>query len=115
MHLSSRALAGMLRRLPGDYLAAFGVRVVAAESFTDPGTHAGTTYAACGFTGAGLTAGYGRSRGPSAYVRHGPPKGPWGRELGRGGLGAGAEPVASPPPTRRRGPGFHTPPARRAA
>ena len=43
-HAASRALAAMLRRLPGDYLAAFGVRLAAAESFTDPGTHAGTTY-----------------------------------------------------------------------
>jgi predicted transposase YbfD/YdcC len=107
-HAASRALAGMLRRLPGDYLAAFGVRLVAAESFTDPGTHAGTTYAACGFTGAGLTAGYGRSRGTSDYVRHGRPKACWVRELVPGGLAALAEPFDSPALTGRRGPDFNT-------
>ena len=32
---------------------------MAVESFTDPAAHAGTTYAACGFTAAGPTAGYG--------------------------------------------------------
>ena len=36
-HAASRALAGMLRRLPGDYLAAFGVRLAATESFRDHG------------------------------------------------------------------------------
>ena len=85
-HAASRALAGMLRRLPGDYLAAFGVRPAAAESFTDPGTHVGTTYKACGFTQAGRTAGYGRSRGSAYYVRHGQPKAYWIRELAPGGL-----------------------------
>jgi Domain of unknown function (DUF4338) len=67
-HAASRALAGMLHRLPGDYEQAFGVRLVAVESFTDPETHAGTAYAACGFAGAGRTAGYGRTRGTSDYV-----------------------------------------------
>src|SRR5208282_3348970 len=52
-HAASRALAAMLRRLPAGHLAAFGVRPAACESFTDPSAHAGTTYAACGFTGAG--------------------------------------------------------------
>ena len=107
-HAASRALAGMLRRLPGDYLAASGVRLVAAESFTGPGTHAGTTYAACGFTGAGLTAGYGRSRGTSDYVRHGRPKACRVRELVPGGLAALAGPFDSPALTGRRGPDFNT-------
>jgi hypothetical protein len=34
------------------------VRLVAAESFTNPATRAGTVYKACGFTAAGATAGY---------------------------------------------------------
>ena len=55
LHAASRALAAMLRRLPAGHLAAFGVRPAACESFTDPSAHAGTTYAACGFTGAGRT------------------------------------------------------------
>ena len=70
-HAASRALAAMLRALPGDYQRAFGVRLMAVESFTDPASHAGTVYAACNFTAAGTTAGYGRSAGPARYVRHG--------------------------------------------
>lgn len=61
-----RALAAMLRRLPGDYRQAFGVRLMAVETFTDPASHAGTVYAACNFTAAGATAGYGRSPRPGA-------------------------------------------------
>jgi hypothetical protein len=107
-HAASRALAGMLRRLPGDYLAAFGVRLAAAESFTDPGTHAGTTYKACGFTQAGRTAGYGRSRGSAYYVRHGQPKAYWIRELAPGGLAALTAAFDSRPLTGRDGPDFNT-------
>ena len=107
-HAASRALAGMLRRLPGDYLAAFGVRPAAVESFTDPGTHAGTTYKACGFTQAGRTAGYGRSRGSAYYVRHGQPKAYWIRELAPGGLAALTAAFDSRPLTGRDGPDFNT-------
>jgi len=107
-HAASRALAGMLRRLPADYRAAFGVRLAAAESFTDPGTHAGTVYKACGFTEAGRTAGYGRSRGSAYYVRHGQPKAYWVRELVPGGLAALAAAFDSRPLTGRDGPDFNT-------
>ena len=106
-HAASRALAGMLRAVPGNYQQAFGVHLVAAESFTDPGTHAGTTYAACGFTAAGQTAGYGRARGTSDYVRHGRPKMCWVKELVPGGLAALAAPFDSPALTGRRGPDFN--------
>lgn len=106
-HAASRALGGMLRVLPGDYLAAFGVRLMAVESFTDPAAHAGTTYAACGFTAAGPTAGYGRSRGRDHYVRHGRPKTCWLRELAPGGLAALAAGFDSPVLTGRRGPDFN--------
>jgi hypothetical protein len=106
-HAASRALAGMLRRLPADHLAAFGVRLAAAESFTDPGTHAGTVYKACGFTQAGRTAGYGRSRGSAYYVRHGQPKVYWVRELVPGGLAALTAAFDSRPLTGRDGPDFN--------
>ena len=97
----------MLRVLPGDYLAAFGVRLMAVESFTDPAAHAGTTYAACGFTAAGPTAGYGRSRGRDHYVRHGRPKICWLRELAPGGLAALAAGFDSPVLTGRAPPDFN--------
>ncbi|MGH3224103.1 MAG: transposase family protein, partial [Streptosporangiaceae bacterium] len=103
-HAASRALAAMLRALPADYLRVFGVRLVAAESFTDPETHAGTVYKACGFTAAGATAGYGRARGAEYYVRHGRPKTCWIRELVPGGLAALAAGFDSPALTGRRGP-----------
>ena len=106
-HAASRALARMLRRLPADYLAAFGVRLAAAESFTDPGTHAGTVYKACGFTQAGRTAGYGRSRGSAYYVRHGQPKAYWIRELVPGGIKALTAAFDSRPLTGRDGPDFN--------
>ena len=106
-HAASRALARMLRRLPADYLAAFGVRLAAAESFTDPGTHAGTVYKACGFTQAGRTAGYGRSRGSAYYVRHGQPKAYWIRELVPGGITALTAAFDSRPLTGRDGPDFN--------
>ena len=81
-NLASAALAGMLRRLPADHLAAFGQRLAAVETFTDPEHGPGTVYAAAGFTGIGLTAGYSRARGRSDYVLHGAPKQYWLRGLG---------------------------------
>ena len=87
-HAGSRALGAMLRALPGDYLAASGVRLMAAESFTDPASHAGTVYAACNFTAIGSTAGYGRSRGRDYYAYHGRPKTCWLYELAPGGIAA---------------------------
>ena len=80
---------------------------MAVVSFTDPAAHAGTTYAACGFTAAGPTAGYGRSRGRDHYVRHGLPKTCWLRELAPGGLAALAAGFDSPVLTGRRGPDFN--------
>jgi hypothetical protein len=81
-NLASAALAAMLRRLPADYLAACGRPAVAAETFTDPARNSGTVYAAAGFTRTGLTAGYSRARGQSAYVYHGARKQYWLRGLG---------------------------------
>ncbi len=106
-HAASRALAGMLRALPADYLAAFGVRLAAVESFTDPAAHAGTVYKACGFTAAGHTAGYGRTRGRAYYTRHGQPKTYWLKELAAGGIAALAAGFDAPALTGRRAPDFN--------
>ncbi len=103
-HAASRALSGMLRRLPGDYREAFGTRLMAVESFTGPASHAGTVYAACNFAAAGQTAGYGRSRGPARYVHHGRPKTCWLYELAPGGIAALAAGFDSPVLTGRRAP-----------
>ncbi len=106
-HAASRALGAMLRALPGDYRKAFGIRLMAVESFTDPATHAGTVYKACGFTAVGQTAGYGRSRGAAHYVRHEQPKTYWLRELvpvGTAALKAGFD---APVLAGRRAPDFN--------
>ena len=106
-HAGSRALGAMLRALPADYLAAFGVRLMAAESFTDPAAHAGTVYAACNFTPAGSTAGYGRSRGRDYYAYHGQPKTCWLYELAPGGIAALAAGFDAPVLAGRRAPDFN--------
>lgn len=74
-------LARALRRLPGDYLAVYGHRVLAVETFTDPARHTGACYAAAGFQAVGDTPGYGRSAG--TWRRHGNPKRVWLRPLHR--------------------------------
>ena len=105
-HAASRALSAMLRRLPADHVRVFGVRLAAVESFTDPSAHAGTTYAACGFTRAGQTAGYGRTRGSSHFAYHGQPKEYWVRELVPGGLAALTAAFDTRPLTGRTQPDF---------
>ena len=106
-HAASRALGATPRRLPGDYERAFGVRLVAVESFTYPAAQAGTVYKACGFTAAGQTAGYGRSRGAAHYVRHGQPKMYWLRELVTGGAAALKAGFDTHALTGRRAPDFN--------
>lgn len=106
-HAASRALAAMLRRLPADHVRAFGVRPAAVESFTDPSAHAGTTYKACGFSAAGQTAGYGRSRGRAHFTYHGQPKQYWIKELALGGIAALTAAFDSRPLTGRAGPDFN--------
>ena len=63
---------------------------------------------ACGFTRAGRTAGYGRSRGSAYYVRHRQPKAYWIRELAPAGLAALTAAFDSRPLTGRDGPDFNT-------
>lgn len=80
-NLASAVLARALRRLGGDYLSAYGHRVVAVETFTDPARHGGGCYAAAGFVPVGQTLGFGRSAG--RYHHHGSPKRVWLRPLHR--------------------------------
>ena len=109
-HAASRALAAMLRRLPAESscrVRGLGRRR-ASRSPTRP-PHAGTTYAACGFTGAGRTAGFGRSRGAAHFVHHGQPKAYSIKELAPGGITALAAAFDSRPLTGRPGPGLQHP------
>ena len=82
--LASAVLGGCLRRLPADHLAVWGQPVLAVETFTDPARHAGSCYAAAGFSPVGTSAGYARNRGTK--LRHGRPKVYWVRPLHRHGL-----------------------------
>lgn len=80
-NLASAVLARALRRLSGDYLAVYGHRVLAVETFTDPARHAGACYAAANFAQLGDTLGFARSAG--RYRHHGNPKRVWLRPLHR--------------------------------
>jgi predicted transposase YbfD/YdcC len=93
-HLASAVLGGCLRRLPADHLAVWGRPVLAVETFTDPARHAGSCYAAAGFTPLGPSAGYARGRGTK--IRHGAPKVYWLRPLHRHGLAVLAAAFDSP-------------------
>ena len=62
-NLASAVLSRVLRRLAGDYLAVYGHRVLAVETFTDPARHTGACYAAANFVLLGETLGYARSAG----------------------------------------------------
>jgi Domain of unknown function (DUF4338)/DDE_Tnp_1-associated len=74
-------LLRVLVRLSSDYLAAYGHRVVAVETFTDPARHTGACYAAANFQQVGSTLGYSRSAG--VYHHHGHPKRVWMYRLHR--------------------------------
>ncbi len=74
-NLASAVLARALRRVSSDYLAVYGHRVVAVETFTDPARHTGACYAAANFHPVGSTLGYGRTAG--RYIHHGNPKRVW--------------------------------------
>jgi predicted transposase YbfD/YdcC len=100
-HLASAVLGGALRRLPADHLAVWGHPVLAVETFTDPARHAGSCYAAAGFTPVGRSAGYARNRGTK--IRHGRPKVYWLRPLHRHGLTALCAGFDSPLITDRQG------------
>ncbi|MHB8340979.1 MAG: ISAs1 family transposase [Mycobacteriales bacterium] len=74
-NLASAVLARVLRRLASDYLAVYGHRVLAVETFTDPARHTGACYRAANFRLVGHTLGYARSAG--RYHHHGNPKCVW--------------------------------------
>jgi Druantia protein DruA/DDE_Tnp_1-associated len=93
-NLASAVLARTLRRLGEDYLAAYGHRVVAVETFTDPARHSGACYAASNFTPVGHTLGFSRSAG--SYHHHGNPKRVWMRALRRGAAAMLAAPFDHP-------------------
>jgi hypothetical protein len=97
-NLASAVLARTLRRLGADYVAAYGHRVVAVETFTDPARHSGVCYAASNFTPVGHTLGFSRSAG--SYHHHGNPKRVWMRALRRGAAAMLAAPFDHPLLTR---------------
>ena len=79
-NLASMAMGAALRALPTQWREAFGYRPLLAESFTDPESHAGTTYKATNWRALGTTAGYSRSRA-DFYVANDRPKRLWCLEL----------------------------------
>jgi hypothetical protein len=84
-NLASVVLSRVLARLSTDYLAVYGHRVLAVETFTDPARHTGACYAAANFAQVGSTLGYSRSAG--AYHHHGNPKRVWMYPLHRDARG----------------------------
>ena len=74
-NLASAVLARALRRVSADYLAVYGHRVLAVETFTDPSRHTGACYAAANFRQVGDTLGFSRSAG--CYHHHGRRKRVW--------------------------------------
>lgn len=74
-NLASAVLSRTLRRVSSDFLAVYGHRVLAVETFTDPARHAGACYAAANFQMVGHTLGFSRSAG--SYHHHGNRKRVW--------------------------------------
>lgn len=74
-HLASRALAANLRRLSRDWEAAYGHRVVLAETFVDTSRFRGTCYRASNWLEVGETKGW--SKHGNTYRFNGQPKAVW--------------------------------------
>ena len=72
-NLASFFLARMTRRLAGDWLAAHGHTVLAAETFCDPARFSGAMYRAAGWEMLGRTKGFARANGRYTDP-HGEPK-----------------------------------------
>lgn len=79
-NLASQAMGAALRCLPDQWFDSFGYRPVVAESFTDPESHAGTTYKATNWVVLGTTKGMSRSR-LDFYIPNDRPKRLWCIEL----------------------------------
>ena len=80
-NLASAVLSRLLRRVGSDYLAVYGHRVLAVETFTDPARHTGACYQAANFRLPGDTLGFSRSAG--SYHFHGNTKRVWWYPLHR--------------------------------
>jgi len=75
-NLASQALGAALRALPDQWHERFGYRPLLAETFTDPESHAGTSYKASNWEPVGFSAGYRRHRA-DFYVANERPKKLW--------------------------------------
>jgi hypothetical protein len=71
-NLATRVLGANLRRLSRDWEAAYGHRVLLAETFVDPSRFRGTCYRASNWVGLGRTRGF--ARHGLRYTQHGQPK-----------------------------------------
>jgi hypothetical protein len=79
-NLASHLLARCTRRLPDDWLAAYGHTVLVAETFVDPDLYEGTCYKAAGWQPLGPTGGFARDH-RDYYVDLEHPKQLWVRPL----------------------------------
>jgi hypothetical protein len=79
-NLASQAMGAALRALPEQWREHFGYRPLLAESFTDPESHAGTSYKASNWEPVGMSEGYSRHRA-DFYIANQRPKRLWMREL----------------------------------
>ena len=77
---ASRILAGVARRLSGDWADRFGHPVLLLETFVDPAHHRGVCYLASGWTEVGATRGF-RRDGREFYCPDSTPKAIWVRPL----------------------------------
>ena len=60
LHLASRVLGMVARRVKQDYRARYGLEILLLETFVDPSAHAGTCFRAANWIGVGQTQGRGR-------------------------------------------------------
>ncbi len=79
-NLASQAMGAALRALPEQWREHFGYRPLLAESFTDPESHAGTSYKASNWEPVGMSQGFSRHRA-DFYIANDRPKRLWMREL----------------------------------
>ena len=79
-NLASQAMGAALRVLPEQWREHFGYLPLLAESFTDPESHAGTSYKASNWEPVGMSEGYSRHRA-DFYIANERPKRLWMREL----------------------------------
>ncbi|MFN0080202.1 MAG: ISAs1 family transposase [Prosthecobacter sp.] len=94
-NLASQVLGACLRRLPADWVQAFGYRPLVAETFVDPQYAQGTCYKATNWQQLGVTAGSGR-HARDFYQQHDRPKTLWCLELVQGARQKLADPAPLP-------------------